>query len=552
MFFLRSSRPLFQIFVPLAILVGAITGCGGGSGGTASVQKLVQTPGSATIVVTWPKSTRVIPGDAQSIEVLLTPVSSGTYAPTQTLTNGTDYIGRPVSGNTSTVSTVQLTPGTYTVTAEAFPATTPTGGGVASAIGSASLVISAGQTTPFSITMASTIDHLEVSGFGGTIEVSTSGVVTPGNGGSLTSVLIIPSLLNTISIVPKDASGSSLTLFPTTLSGSEITSADNFVIVGGARSSVDNVVGSKLIANLVANTLAITGFDAALTVKYSEAGAVLNSFTIPVHSLPFVWGGVHSAVSSGLWTGITSASTIDGLHTLFVGRYEGGKGFNSIGSTINGSSVVDLGENASEIVATNLTDGYYLSSSSTVHNFGTASTGAPNGDSTVTHLPSNLGNSGAPFVLDATGIYEVGVGLPVNYTLGSTVQIAVGAAPDGTNTYWSVQTQSLYSLTATDSSGVNTDTSFAIGVPFPIAADVKSPLVYTAIPSGMGSKVIALSRSGAIIGILTLDVPLQSALAIFVDGTTGVINGTLFGSSGTRSTSQLFYGPTGSGNGTIS
>lgn len=531
------------------LLIGfLLTGCGGTSVSTLSTSRA---PGSANIVVTWPKSTRVIPGDAQSIEVLLTPVTSGLNAPTVTLTNGTDYISRPVSGNISNVTTVQLAPGTYTVAAKAWPGSTPTSGGAVSALGSTNLVISAGQTSDFTVTMASTIDHLEVTAGATTVEVDTTGKVSPGGGGSSTVLPLIPSLLNPISIVPKDVSGANLVLFPATLTGGEISNPDGKLLVGGQTSVLDNVAGSTLTANLAANADATNGFDSNVVVQYSEAGSTLNSFVIPCHSSPIVFGGLHATKYGNLWSQITSASTIDGAHTLFVGNFDGTE---SIGNDLNSGGQFDLYEVASDLVATSTsTDGYYLSASGSVHNFGAASAGPPNGLANVIHLVSNLGKTGAPFVLDSTGIYEVGIGAPVTSSrLSTSLQTAVGAALDNSYTYWSEEMSSTFTLARTDKNGVDTNVAVSLStLKFPIAADVKSPLIYRAFDPGTGAVVEAISPSGTVIGSLNLNISIPVALAIFVNGTTGEIDGTAFDSSSDFSDSQWFYGATGNGGGTI-
>src|SRR5207248_2473416 len=74
---------------------------------------------------------------------------------------------RPADGSSSTVIFDSLPPGDLTAVATSYPQADGTG--IAQAQASAPLKIAAGQNTPFTITMASTIDHLEVSPAGPTV-----------------------------------------------------------------------------------------------------------------------------------------------------------------------------------------------------------------------------------------------------------------------------------------------------------------------------------------------------------------------------------------------
>jgi outer membrane protein assembly factor BamB len=70
-------------------------------------------------------------------------------------------LARPPAGGTSTATFDPLPVGTLAITASAYP--NADGTGTAQATATAPLAIQAGQDTPFSLTMASTIDHLEVA-----------------------------------------------------------------------------------------------------------------------------------------------------------------------------------------------------------------------------------------------------------------------------------------------------------------------------------------------------------------------------------------------------
>ena len=70
-------------------------------------------------------------------------------------------VARPANGGTVTVRFDPLPVGTFTVTSTAFP--NADGTGTAQATASIPLILQAGQNTDFTLTMGSTIDHLELS-----------------------------------------------------------------------------------------------------------------------------------------------------------------------------------------------------------------------------------------------------------------------------------------------------------------------------------------------------------------------------------------------------
>ena len=126
-----------------------LVGCGGGNN-----SQLVSTGGQgrATLTVQWPERTRLIPDASNSIKVVIN--QGTTLVATKTLP-------RPASGGTSTVDFPTLPTGALDVTATAYP--NANGTGVAQATATVPLVIVANQTSNFSITMASTIQHLDLT-----------------------------------------------------------------------------------------------------------------------------------------------------------------------------------------------------------------------------------------------------------------------------------------------------------------------------------------------------------------------------------------------------
>ena len=132
-----------------ALLVLSLLGCGGGSSSTQTGAKGVS---RAVVTVRWPDRSRVVPAAANSLQISImdgaTPVSS-------------QLAVRPAAGGTATVSFDSLPVGNFAIAATAFPQADGTGTPLAAA--SAPLALLAGQTTTFSLTLASTIDHLELT-----------------------------------------------------------------------------------------------------------------------------------------------------------------------------------------------------------------------------------------------------------------------------------------------------------------------------------------------------------------------------------------------------
>jgi uncharacterized membrane protein len=137
-----------------------LTGCGGSStptqNGSPTTPGTSRSRGRATFTIVWPEPTRLIPSASNSITISLRGAAAG--APLL----GTQTISRPPGGQgTSTVTFENLEPGSLIATASAFPTTEGTG--IAQASGQVPLTIVADETAQASLTMNSTIDHLEVS-----------------------------------------------------------------------------------------------------------------------------------------------------------------------------------------------------------------------------------------------------------------------------------------------------------------------------------------------------------------------------------------------------
>ncbi|MBB6051158.1 Ig-like domain-containing protein [Armatimonas rosea] len=134
--------------LPLLGVATTLTGCGGAS----SLATVAAATGRATLSITWPEATRLIPTAANSITISF--LQGTTVVNTQT-------VARPANGSSSTLSFETLPLGSLTVVASAYPNTDGTG--VAQATASTTATIASGQTTAVSITMASTISSLSLT-----------------------------------------------------------------------------------------------------------------------------------------------------------------------------------------------------------------------------------------------------------------------------------------------------------------------------------------------------------------------------------------------------
>lgn len=128
----------------LCALVAVTAGCGG-------VSAPVRTS-RATLTIVWPTRSRLIPAAANSLRVALKQGEASL---------GERLVARPANGTSSTVFFDRLPGGAATATATAYPQAD--GSGVALATATVPLTLTLGQNTDFTLTMASTIDHLDLS-----------------------------------------------------------------------------------------------------------------------------------------------------------------------------------------------------------------------------------------------------------------------------------------------------------------------------------------------------------------------------------------------------
>ncbi len=274
--------------------VATLSGCGGG-GSTASLPSSTlgaSARSSAAVKIIWPSTTatgsakpRLIPAAANSIVISFT--QSGTVVSTQT-------VARPTTGTTSTTTFASLPVGTLTVKADAHP--NADGSGVTQATASTSVAIVSGQTTPVSINMASTIDHLVISP---TTPTATVGATT------------------TLALSALDASGNIVLL-----SSSAITWTS-------ATTSVATVSSAGVVTGVAAGTSVITATDSesgktvSVTVTVSAASssasivdlsnAYINSLSSTQQALTVV---ANTAANAAKWSNLPATPTSDGTNSL--------------------------------------------------------------------------------------------------------------------------------------------------------------------------------------------------------------------------------------------
>lgn len=181
------------VLLPLLLAAALLAGCGGGGSLLPAVPAppagpLAPAAGAATFTVKWPDraasprlGSRLIPAASNSIVLIVK--RGGTVIASQTL-------ARP----TVTLTLPNLPVGTLTVSAAAYPSSNGTGAVQASA--SAPLVITSGQATSLTLSLADTISSIRVTSasqslpLGGTLALLATAYDLSGNvvltGGSVT------------------------------------------------------------------------------------------------------------------------------------------------------------------------------------------------------------------------------------------------------------------------------------------------------------------------------------------------------------------------------
>jgi protocatechuate 3,4-dioxygenase beta subunit len=287
--------------------ITVLAGCGGGGAGGVGASG---STGAALLQITWPtaSASRLIPAAANSIKVTFS--LNGTVIATQTA-------ARPSSGNTSTLTFTGLTTGTLSAKSEAFPTTDGTG--VAQATATVAAVITAGQTTPVTITMASSIDNLTITSTLTSVQVGASNTLTlTAYDASSAVVLTSGSTITWTSLTPAIASVTSAGVMTGIAAGSaQIQATDS---ESGKSATISLSVSSGGTINLVASP-ALTEGPFFVDEKLNRSN-ILGSTTrtTVVNGIPLTLNlGVYK-VSNGLGTPLAGAQ-VDVWHADAAGTY---------------------------------------------------------------------------------------------------------------------------------------------------------------------------------------------------------------------------------------
>jgi probable HAF family extracellular repeat protein len=163
---MRSYRQFLAASFLSALV--ALMGCGGGGSGAHDGVGGSGGRGALAFAIRWPQATRLIPVACNSIKVVLT--AAGQQVAQK-------VAPRPPSGqNTTTVTFDTLPAVDITVTATAYP--NADGTGTAQASGSVVVTVQSGKTVNTSLTMGSTITHVQVSPPSPTVQVGDTLALT--------------------------------------------------------------------------------------------------------------------------------------------------------------------------------------------------------------------------------------------------------------------------------------------------------------------------------------------------------------------------------------
>lgn len=272
----------------LAPVAALTVGCGGSSGLTAS--------GRATLTIVWPTTSRLIPVATNGIRIVLKQ---------DTTVIGERLVARPASG-VSTVFFARLPGGAATATATAFP--NADGTGVALAAATVPITLTLGQNTDFSVTMASTIDHLELTVPASPMLAGATGAATvTARDAAGAAVLLTPAKLDWISTSPSvatiDSSGgiTALSMGSTTI---RVSDTESLKVVQATLNVIPRIALSPTSATLSvgetkAFTATVTGAtDTRVTWSVDEGAAGGGVTAAGVYTAPAVAGTYHLTAAS--------------------------------------------------------------------------------------------------------------------------------------------------------------------------------------------------------------------------------------------------------------
>ena len=271
----------------LLLALSALAGCGGHGGSTHSAR------GKINLNIVWPASPggRVIPSNAQSLVV---------QAKQGAIVVGSTLVVRPAS----TATLAELPTGSLSVVATAYP--NADGTGTAMALATLPTTIVANNTTNVDITLASTIDHLEV---------------TP------SPFVLGATLTDTINVVARDLNNAVVLLSPTALSFASSNSSVVSVSSAGAVTAGSSV-GSATITILesdsgkslslplnVVPTVTMTGGSTSLTLR---ATTTFTASVVGPSNTSVIWSVLEGASGGTITAGglYTAPATHGNYHVV--------------------------------------------------------------------------------------------------------------------------------------------------------------------------------------------------------------------------------------------
>jgi len=291
-------RGIIMLAAGAMLLIG-LAGCGSSGAGPTFATRAA----SARLTIQWPSTPastgRLVPATTQSIKLVLSDTSGfSTF----------QVVDRPATGTSSTVTFTNLPVGGLTVTATAYPQTGAAG--IPLATGSSPLTILAGQQASITLTMASTIDHLDITATGLTTTVSgtlqltatpkdvsgnvvlvaagnitwssgTPGVATVDSTGKVTGVSA-----GTAVITAKESDSqksASATVTVTGSSGPALTLSLDASQNDAGTVKVTSITKAELLST--AGAVVATATITAGTAQFSLSGLTVGSYFIRVNSL---------------------------------------------------------------------------------------------------------------------------------------------------------------------------------------------------------------------------------------------------------------------------
>ncbi len=297
----------FLIAILVLISVAALGGCGGQSGSQTAT-------GRAVFSILWPDNTRLIPAASNSITVTIKRGSS---------TFSSKTISRPAGGGPASITFDTLPVDTLSATATAYPQSNGTG--VAQATATVPLVTQANQTVSFSLTMASTIDHLDISPPAPSLAVGqTANLTITARDSSNNIVLTSPGKMQWLSgndtFVTVDSNGKVTAVRPTGVNPAHV-----FV------QATDSESGKSVSSSVsVTSTTTVQVTPTPVTMPYGDP----KQFFSTVNNAPdntVAWSVQEGAAGGSITTdGIYTASQTPGTyHVVATSNYDNSKSANA-------------------------------------------------------------------------------------------------------------------------------------------------------------------------------------------------------------------------------